>query len=126
MSTVGATFPAYCTANGKAYLASLDDTAVARLIGTNYEARTPRTHTRLDGLLRDLKSVRKTGVAVDREEHTRGICAAGIVTRDPAGNFVAISVPVPAQRFYKHQRHIVAQLRATKEALDQHLMAAAA
>jgi DNA-binding IclR family transcriptional regulator len=126
VSAVGETFPLYCTANGKAYLAGLDDAAIARLIGTNYEARTPRTHTRLDGLLRDLKSVRKTGVAIDREEHTLGICAAGIVTRDPAGNFVAISVPVPGQRFYKHQRRIVAELRATKEALEQHLLAAAA
>jgi hypothetical protein len=35
-------------------------------------------------------------------------------------------VPVPAQRFYKHQRTIVAQLQATKEALERHLLAAAA
>ena len=70
--------------------------------------------------------MRKTGIAIDREEHTHGICAAGIVTRDPLGNVVAISVPVPAQRFYKHQRHIAARLRATKEALERHLLAAAA
>jgi DNA-binding IclR family transcriptional regulator len=126
VSAVGETFPLYCTANGKAYLAGLDDTAVARLIGTTYEPRTPRTLTRLDDLLRDLKAVRKAGVAIDREEHTHGICAAGIVTRDPAGNAVAISVPVPAQRFYDHEQHIVARLRATKEALERHLMADAA
>jgi len=126
VSAIGETFPLHCTANGKAYLAGLDDAAIARLIGTNYERRTPRTFTRLDDLLRDLKSVRKTGVAIDREEHTHGICAAGIVTRDPLGNVVAISVPVPAQRFYKHQRHIAARLRATKEALERNLLAAAA
>ncbi len=126
VSAVGETFPLYCTANGKAYLAELEDAAVARLIGTTYERRTPRTLTRLDELLRDLKSVRKSGVAIDREEHTRGICAAGVVTRDPIGNAVAISVPVPAQRFYQHQRHIAARLRATKEALERSLLAAAA
>jgi len=126
VSAVGETFPLHCTANGKAYLAELDAAAIARLIGTSYEQRTPRTLTRLDDLLRDLKSVRKTGVAIDREEHTHGICAAGVATRDPLGNVVAISVPVPAQRFYKHQRHIAARLRATKEALERHLMAAAA
>ena len=70
--------------------------------------------------------MRRTGVAIDREEHTIGICAAGIVTRDPLGNVVAISVPVPEQRFHKHQRHIAARLRATKEALERQLMAAAA
>jgi DNA-binding IclR family transcriptional regulator len=126
VSAIGETFPLHCTANGKAYLAGLDDAAIARLIGTSYEQRTPHTLTRLDDLLRDLKAVRKTGVAIDREEHTHGICAAGIVTRDPLGNFVAISVPVPAQRFHQHQRHIAARLRATKDALERHIMAVAA
>jgi DNA-binding IclR family transcriptional regulator len=126
VSAVGETFPLYCTANGKAYLAGLDAAAIERLIGTTYERRTPRTLTRLDHLLRDLKSVRKTGVAIDCEEHTTGICAASIVTRDPIGNVLAISVPVPAQRFYDRQEHIVDRLRATKEALERHLMAAAA
>jgi DNA-binding IclR family transcriptional regulator len=126
VSAVGETFPLHCTANGKAYLAGLDDAAIARLIGTSYEQRTPRTVTRLDDLLRDLKTVRRTGVAIDREEHTQGICAAGIITRDPLGNIVAISVPVPAQRFAKHQRDIAARLLATKEALERYLLAAAA
>ena len=48
VSAVGETFPLYCTANGKAYLAQLDDRAIERLIGRSYEARTPRTLTRLD------------------------------------------------------------------------------
>ncbi len=126
VSAVGETFPLHCTANGKAYLAGLEDAAIVRLIGTSYERRTQRTITRIDDLLRDLKSVRKNGIAIDREEHTRGICAAGVVTRDPLGNAVAISVPVPAQRFYEHQRHIAARLRATKDALERHVVAAAA
>jgi DNA-binding IclR family transcriptional regulator len=126
VSAVGETFPLYCTANGKAYLASLDNDAIAELIGTSYEQRTPRTLTRLDELLRDLKAVRKTGVAIDREEHALGICAAGVVTRDLAGNVVAISVPVPTHRFAKHQRTIVARLQATKDALERQLLAYAA
>jgi DNA-binding IclR family transcriptional regulator len=126
VSAVGETFPLHCTANGKAYLAGLESDAIARLIGASYEQRTPRTLTRLEDLLKDLKSVRKTGVAFDREEHTQGICAAGVATRDPLGNVIAISVPVPAQRFYQHRRNIAAQLRATKEALERRLLAAAA
>ncbi len=126
VSAVGETFPLHCTANGKAYLAGLDDTAIARLIGTSYPARTPHTLTRLDELLRDLKAARKSGVAIDREEHSLGICAAGVVTRDGAGNVVAISVPVPAQRFGKQERQIVARLKATKAALERELVAVAA
>ena len=126
VSAVGETFPLYCTANGKAYLAQLDAETIAGLIGTRYAPRTARTITQLADLLRDLKAARKTGVAIDREEHTRGICAAGIVTRDPLGNVLAISVPVPAHRFYDHQRDIVARLLATKDALERQLVAAAA
>jgi DNA-binding IclR family transcriptional regulator len=126
VSAVGETFPLHCTANGKAYLAQLDAETISGLIGKSYKPRTPRTITQLDELLRDLKAARKTGVAIDREEHTRGICAAGIVTRDPLGNVLAISVPVPAHRFYDHQRDIVARLLATKDALERQMLAAAA
>lgn len=126
VSAVGETFPLYCTANGKAYLAQLDEVAVARLIGTSFKRRTPNTITRLQDLLRELKTIRKAGVAFDREEHTAGICAAGVVLRDSAGNDVAISVPVPAARFYERQKLIAERLKATARALREHISAAAA
>ena len=44
VSAVGETFPLYCTANGKAYLAQLDEVAIARLIGTSFERRTAQDH----------------------------------------------------------------------------------
>jgi DNA-binding IclR family transcriptional regulator len=124
VSAVGESFPLYCTANGKAYLAEIDDDAVADLIGTSYEARTPHTLTTLGELLEELRTIRKTGVAFDREEHTLGICAAGVVLRDLLGNHVAISVPVPGQRFYDHQGAIADKLLAAKRALQDHLTAA--
>ena len=55
VSAVGETFPLYCTANGKAYLAQLTDAGVEALIGRAYEPRTPKTLTRLDALLADLE-----------------------------------------------------------------------
>jgi DNA-binding IclR family transcriptional regulator len=126
VSAVGETFPLYCTANGKAYLAGLDDMAIARLIGTSYERRTPHTITRLEDLLKELKAVRKSGVAFDREEHTLGICAAGVVLRDRIGNDLAISVPVPAQRFRQQEQLIAGRLLATRRAVEEHLAAMAA
>src|SRR5471030_2773197 len=83
VSAVGESFPLYCTANGKAYLAQCDAAAVEPLIGATFAARTPNTMTRIDALLRELKAVRKHGIAFDREEHTLGICAAGVALRDP-------------------------------------------
>lgn len=126
VSAIGETFPLYCTANGKAYLAQFDEVAIARLIGTSYERRTPNTITRLNALLKDLRAVRRSGVAFDREEHTLGICAAGVVMRDLLGNDIAISVPVPAQRFTAHEKRIVERLKATARLLQEHLSAAAA
>jgi DNA-binding IclR family transcriptional regulator len=125
VSAVGETFPLYCTANGKAYLAQLEDEAIERLIGREYEPRTPKTLTRIGPLLDELQSVRKTGVAFDREEHSLGICAAGVVLRDLLGNYIAISVPVPTQRFQEHQGFIADRLLATKRALEDHLTATA-
>jgi DNA-binding IclR family transcriptional regulator len=126
VSAVGESFPLYCTANGKAYLSHLDDAEIETLIGKSYEPRTPKTLTRLDTLLADLRQARKTGVAYDREEHTLGICAVGVSLYDPLGNAVAISVPVPTQRF-QHQHALIAErLLATKRAMQAGLNAMAA
>jgi DNA-binding IclR family transcriptional regulator len=126
VSAVGETFPLYCTANGKAFLAGLEDAQIEKLIGRVYKTRTPHTITRFEPLLTDLKAVRKSGVAYDREEHTLGICAAGVALRDLRGNFIAISVPVPTPRFEANQRKIAERLLATKRALEDHISAAAA
>ena len=126
VSAVGDSFPLYCTANGKAYLAQLDEAAIEKLIGRNFEPRTPNTVKSLSALLTELRTVRKTGVAFDREEHTIGISAAGVALRDMLGNYVAISVPVPTSRFTTHQRLIADRLLATREAIQNHLTAAAA
>lgn len=124
VSAVGESFPLYCTANGKAYLSQLSDAAVEALLGRSYPARTPNTKTKLDTLLAELKSARQAGVAFDREEHTLGISAAGVALHDPLGNAVAISVPVPSQRFAEREKQIAERLLVTKRALEKHMHAA--
>ncbi|HET9714954.1 MAG TPA: IclR family transcriptional regulator [Pseudolabrys sp.] len=126
VSAVGDTFPLHCTANGKAYLSRLTEKAIESLIGRTYEARTPKTLTRLDALLADLKSARRKGVAYDREEHTLGICAVGVALQDPLGNAVAISVPVPSQRFADRQALIAERLVSAKTALEAHMRSSSA
>ena len=126
VSAVGETFPLYCTANGKAYLSQLEEPEIERLIGKRYEARTPNTLTTLNTLMQEIRAVKKSGVAFDREEHTLGICAAGIALQDPLGNAVAISVPVPSQRFQEQQAPITKKLLATKRAMEADWRAMAA
>ena len=126
VSAVGETFPLYCTANGKAYLAQLDDSAVEALIGRTLRRARRR---RWPGSIRccsDLKAVRRSGVAYDREEHTLGICAAGVALRDPLGNAVAISVPVPSRRLQTAKRDRRAPARDQARAGGAYEFAAAA
>jgi DNA-binding IclR family transcriptional regulator len=121
VSAVGESFPLYCTANGKAYLAQLTDAAIEALIGRAYQPRTPQTRTRLDALLADIRIARRAGLAFDREEHTSGICAAGVALHDPLGNAVAISIPVPVQRFAEREKQIADRLLATKQAMEMQM-----
>ena len=114
VSLVGAVFPTYCTACGKALLAEMSDEQVERLLTGHMEQFTPHTITGVDALLEELAEVRKTGIAYDREEHTIGICAVGTALADAAGRVVAVSVPIPAQRFDDGEAQAVKALRATR------------
>lgn len=97
VSGIGESFPAASTANGKALLAALGD---ANLPESAVES----------ALAAKLEQVRAEGVAYDREEHTAGICAIGAVVGEVLGETVAISVPMPAQRFYGRGAQLRAQL----------------
>lgn len=113
VSAIGALFPAYCTANGKALLATLPDEDLVRLLPAHMVANTKHTVTDRGALLAELGEVRRSHVAFDREEHTDGICAVGATVIDFSGRPLAVSVPVPAQRFYANEQWLADTLRAT-------------
>lgn len=120
VSAVGDVFPLYCTANGKAYLATLEPAQIEALLGRSFPARTPHTLRTLDALLANLETTRRDGIAYDLEEHTLGISAAGVGLTDTAsGNFYAISVPVPTQRFDDCRERLADQLFDLKQALSE-------
>lgn len=104
VSAVGARFPLESTANGKAALAALDDTDAEDALSRF----SPEVAAALRG---ELAEIGRTGIAFDRDEHTPGISAAAIARRAMGDNVVAISVPVPTERFREKERHIVAALR---------------
>ena len=120
VSSVGAVFPAYCTANGKALLAELPPATVSALLPKRLKARTPNTITSITALMRELEDVRETGVAFDREEHTDGICAVGVAIRESIGAEAAVTVPMPSQRFAKREGAIVKALLETRKLIERH------
>lgn len=121
VSAVGSTFPAYCTANGKALLAELSNDHVERLLLPELAPLTPNTITDRDRLLEELEEVRLTGIAFDREEHTVGICAVGTAICDPMGQHAAVTVPLPAQRYYGDEDRVVSALVSARDEIERAL-----
>jgi DNA-binding IclR family transcriptional regulator len=99
VSAVGEPFPLHCTANGKAALALLGDDQIAELLAAGLQRFTPATLVSKAALRRDIASIRKTGLAKDREEHSAGISAVGAAIRDLTGAIYAVSIPMPSVRF---------------------------
>jgi DNA-binding IclR family transcriptional regulator len=99
VSDLGSRLPAHCCALGKALLAGFSDETVALMLPERLEAVTPRTITRRASLIRELLDVRKTGLAVEREEATAGLtCFAARVGVTQLGTHVAVSTSVPIGR----------------------------
>jgi DNA-binding IclR family transcriptional regulator len=112
VSGVGKSFPLHCTANGKALLANLTDAQIIKLLPEQLAAHTPKTITSRSRLLEELNEVRRSRIAYDREEYTTGICAIGTVIQPTHRGPIAVSVPVPAQRFYGQEKQIAKALLA--------------
>jgi IclR family acetate operon transcriptional repressor len=96
---VGRRLPAHCTALGKAMLAFRPAPEVRRLFGRRRRLRrfTPSTITDPHKLLRHLDEVRRTGVAVDREELIPGLRCLAAPVLDFTGHAVAaMSISAPA------------------------------
>lgn len=119
VSGIGLTFPAYCTANGKALLAELPIEQVEHILPEHFEALTPFTITTRERLLEELEHIRSEQIAFDREEHTLGICAVGKTVRDPMGNLVSITIPVPTIRFYNNEQKLSSALLHTCEEIQR-------
>ena len=84
---IGSTRPIYCTAVGKVLAAWLDGKELAGILErTEFEKKTAKTIVTPAAFKRELARVRESGVAIDNEEHIKGIrCMAGPV-RDHYGD----------------------------------------
>lgn len=107
ISAVGLSFPLHSSANGKAVMAAMSEQELAKLRKRiRLSAVTPHSITSWDKLLSELATVRKQGVAYDREENSLGISAVSAAIRSPSGELAAISIPAPTQRFEAAQAEL--------------------
>lgn len=111
VSAIGISFPLHCSANGKALLAALDQSALLQLKKTIELTRfTPNSICTWSQLETDLEQIRATAIAFDNEEHTQGISAVGSFINGPEGELAAISVPTPSVRFAGKKQELEAAL----------------
>jgi len=79
-SEIGKSFPLHCTAMGKVLLAYSDPATISRVTRRKLRRYTANTITDGKALRDELEKVGRDGVAVDREEITRGlVCIAAPV-----------------------------------------------
>ena len=114
VSRVGSRIPLYCTALGKALLASLPPSeAEAILADVTMEPRTPSTVTTLPELLEELE-VRRQGYSIDYAQNEVGVhCVASAVTIPTTAQPTAISISgpsarIPPKRFPQLGRRVIA------------------
>lgn len=106
VSAVGDSFPLHASANGKAMLASMPGADRKRVLAARLDRLTPNTITTAAELRRELEVIDKDGVAYDREEQTEGVCAVGAVIGTVDHDLLAVSIPVPAQRFGEREQEL--------------------
>lgn len=92
-SRIGGRLPAYCTGVGKAMLAFLPESYTQAVIAAPMPRLTPNTITEGARLIRELASVRESGLAFDRQEFSRGgVCVAAPILDKNGQAIAAISV----------------------------------
>jgi DNA-binding IclR family transcriptional regulator len=109
LSAVGERFPLHCTANGKAVLACFSPEESAELTEKSLVEH-PDYPLNRKRLMDELGDIRRTHLAYDLEEHGAGISAIGTAIIDHFGRPVAVSIPVPTQRFLENRDSLAERL----------------
>ena len=103
--------PPQCSAMGKVLLSALPWSEVLALIsGQGLPGLTAGSIRTADELQTELERIREQGYAYDVEEAFPGVCCIAVPVRAGGQVRAAISMSVPAGRFYAHKQERRAQL----------------
>ena len=97
---VGSHVPFYCTASGKMYLSTLNESHLQRYVGAaKLDGRTPKTITDRAQLLEEIARVRADGYSRDNEEFLEGMVALAVPVMESRGRMLStLSFHAPTQR----------------------------
>lgn len=112
VENIGATFPLHSTASGKALLSQLDNDEIERLLPEQMPGHTEHTIISRFELLKEIQTIKESGISYDNEEENNGVYAVGMAFTDPLGQIAAISVPVPSVRFKEKEELIITSLKS--------------
>jgi DNA-binding IclR family transcriptional regulator len=120
---VGARYPAYCTALGRAILGTSDPSLAASYLRSATLTRcTDRTVIDPAEIGRLLAEVRRLGYAVNIEEHVEGASSVAAPLVDDRGEVVAaLNVGCVTAHFMANRDNIVATLLETAKAISSRL-----
>lgn len=94
------------TALGKAILATYtDDEALSLLRAEPIEQSTPRTITSEEGMLREIRSIRGRGYAIDDEESESGLRCVGVAISGRRGQAFGLSISGASHLFLQEDAH---------------------
>jgi len=120
---IGMRAPSYCTAAGRAILAFQPESRIAAAAAAPMPARTPKTITDPDKLLKLLANVRRLGYAIEDEESELGMRAVAAPVYDAQSDVVgAIAIAGPVQRLsLRNLNTLVEPLLVTARAISVRL-----
>lgn len=123
LSQIGKHLPAHCSGVGKVLLAHRErDEVDEYLVRHGMEAFTPATHTDPDQLHRELETIRRIGVAYDREEVVPGLGCVAAPIHDVGGDVcAAISISGPAERVQDQGDHYRRLVAGAARSIEKHI-----
>ena len=117
---LGSKAPYYCTGGGKALLAFREEKEWFRYIkNTNFFRYTKNTNVDVETLCKELETIRREGIAFDREEREDGVtCIAAPIFSESGEAVAAISVSGPTGRMKEKLSMQALELRVRKVASE--------
>lgn len=102
--------PAYCSAAGKAILATFPPAAIDEMHVNGLPPWRGQESVTLPGLKRHLQTVRRRGFATNLEEASQGVFGVGVAVRTSGGTTVAgLGCGIPAVRYSSARGQMIAE-----------------